>query len=414
MTRPSLKSESQGWAAKSRLTREGLSATAAAACVLCLEGALTIASAQQSWDASVQVAGQHEAQRAKVPEHLTRRWSPLVATTAGGDVAARVARSGTPANVSGGEVARFAAPGLVATETEIPAGNWSPIVTGALGPEAQPADPQAGTPSPPQGPRSAAAEAAGGHGTDAGPLGQGSTEPAPPAPAAVPHAPAVTPPAPAAGSPALAPTTAPAAPGAVRAPAPAAGGAPQTAPGPLPAKPLEALAPDARPAQQYCYNIAEPAADARAAWQAKKIKDMEATLDKRVVELDGKIEELKTWLARRDEFSKRAQEKLVGLYARMRPDASALQLAAMDDETAAAVITKLEPKIASAIMNEIEPERAAKLATIISGAAKIPAAKAPKAAAATPASTTPPAAPSSSSQPTGESETAPPPARTRS
>lgn len=136
--------------------------------------------------------------------------------------------------------------------------------------------------------------------------------------------------------------------------------------------PLDALPPNANGAQQYCFNTVDSAADARFAWQAKKIRDMEAELDKRAQQLEAKTEEYKRWLARRDEFARKAHEKLVGFYSRMRPDAAAVQLAAVDEEMAAAVVTKLETKVASQIMGEMDPERAAKIATIISGAAKIP------------------------------------------
>lgn len=138
------------------------------------------------------------------------------------------------------------------------------------------------------------------------------------------------------------------------------------------ARPLDALPPDATAAQQYCFNTAESASDARVAWQAKKIKDMEAALEARMVVLQQKTEEYKTWLAKRDDFARKAHEKLVAFYAKMKPDAAALQLSAMDEDQAAALLMKLEPKAASLVLAEIEPERAAKIASIISGAARIP------------------------------------------
>ena len=66
------------------------------------------------------------------------------------------------------------------------------------------------------------------------------------------------------------------------------------------------------------------------------------------------------------------------LYAKMRPDAAALHMTAMDDELAAALLTKLEPKVASLVMAEITPEKAAKIAAIISGAARIPPNRRPR------------------------------------
>ena len=81
-----------------------------------------------------------------------------------------------------------------------------------------------------------------------------------------------------------------------------------------------------------------------------------------------------------------------------RSDAAALQLAAMEDETAAALLTKLEAKAASAVMAEMDPERAAKLAGIISGAARIPKPKKPK----------PPAEAGAQGKPQAENSPAPP------
>lgn len=170
-----------------------------------------------------------------------------------------------------------------------------------------------------------------------------------------------------------------------------------------PLTPLDPPPPTASAAQQYCFNTSDSAQDARFAWQAKKIKEMEAELDKRAQQLEAKTEAYKHWLDRRDEFSRKAHEKLVSFYARMRPDAAALQLATVNEEMAAAVMMKLETKVASQILGEMDPERAAKIATIISGSSRVssdrkhaPARSAegsPAGEAATPASATqPPAA----------------------
>jgi flagellar motility protein MotE (MotC chaperone) len=135
------------------------------------------------------------------------------------------------------------------------------------------------------------------------------------------------------------------------------------------ANPPEAA--DARSAREYCVNIADAAADARLAWQKKTLADLEQEIAKRVELLEAKTAEYQRWLARRDEFSKKAQESVVTIYARMRPDAAAAQLVAMDEETAAAVLTKLDPRNASAILNEMDPAQAARLAGTISGAANV-------------------------------------------
>ncbi len=129
--------------------------------------------------------------------------------------------------------------------------------------------------------------------------------------------------------------------------------------------------PPAGLAQDYCNNIGDAAADARFAWQKQTLSAMEKELESRIAVLETRTAEYREWLARRDAFVSKAQESLVRIYARMRPDAAASQLAAMDEETAAAVLTRLEPRNASAILNEMPPGPAVRLTTTIAGAAKV-------------------------------------------
>jgi flagellar motility protein MotE (MotC chaperone) len=136
-------------------------------------------------------------------------------------------------------------------------------------------------------------------------------------------------------------------------------------------KAMDAGAAEASAAQQYCANIADAAADARFAWQKKTLAEIQHELDKRIARLEAKTAEFQSWLARRDEFSKKAHEGLVKIYSSMRPDAAASQLVAMDEETAAAVLTKLNPRNASAILNEMPAAQAARLTGTIAGAARV-------------------------------------------
>ena len=105
-------------------------------------------------------------------------------------------------------------------------------------------------------------------------------------------------------------------------------------------------------ADDYCANIANPAADARFAWQKKTLADMEQEIAKRIALLEEKTAEYQKWLARRDEFSKKANETVLRIYARMRPDAAAVQLAALDEETAAC-----RPDQARAARGQPDPQR---------------------------------------------------------
>lgn len=144
---------------------------------------------------------------------------------------------------------------------------------------------------------------------------------------------------------------------------------------------------DGPASKQYCANISTAAADARFAWQKKALLQTEQEVAKRVVELDQKIAEYQKWLARRDEFSRKAEAVVVNIYGKMKPDAAAQQLAILDEEIAAAVLTKLDARSASAVMNEMEPKRAARLTAIITGAAKGPGGKPPGATPPAPAPT---------------------------
>jgi len=120
----------------------------------------------------------------------------------------------------------------------------------------------------------------------------------------------------------------------------------------------------------YCANIADAAADARFALQKAELANMEKEIEGRLKILEAKRAEYEEWLRRRNEVLEKADETVVAIYSRMRPDAAALQLINMEEEIAAAIIAKLNPRAASAVLNEMEPARAAQLANIITDAPK--------------------------------------------
>jgi flagellar motility protein MotE (MotC chaperone) len=112
----------------------------------------------------------------------------------------------------------------------------------------------------------------------------------------------------------------------------------------------------------YCANIADAAADARFAWQKEQLAALERQVEERIRALEEKRAEYEAWLKRRNEFLAKADESVVAVYAKMRPDAAALQFANMAEDSAAALLTKLNPRTASAILAEMEASRAASLA----------------------------------------------------
>jgi flagellar motility protein MotE (MotC chaperone) len=118
-------------------------------------------------------------------------------------------------------------------------------------------------------------------------------------------------------------------------------------------------------AEKYCRTIAEPAREAKFEWQVKTIADLDAALAERTAALEAKRNEVETWLAKREAFMKLAEEKLVGIYSKMRADAASQQIAELGPITAAALLMKLQPRISSAILNEMPTEKAAQLAALM-------------------------------------------------
>ncbi len=126
--------------------------------------------------------------------------------------------------------------------------------------------------------------------------------------------------------------------------------------------------PDARgqsDVQQFCVNNAALLGDARIAFQTARLTEIETQIRQRLAELEAKKAEYEAWLRKRDEAMKQAADGVVAIYAKMRPEAAALQLAAMDDPVAAAILAKLPSRAAGAILNEMEPGRAARLTRVI-------------------------------------------------
>ena len=172
--------------------------------------------------------------------------------------------------------------------------------------------------------------------------------------------PAITGAVPASETPAPAPAPAPvrpAKPGSVTAP-------------PKPAPPQAAATADNEIAL-FCSNVADPAVDARLAWQLKELEKAENQLRERIAEVEAKRAEYEKWMALRDDFLKKAEAQVVEIYSRMKPDAAATQIAGMADETAAAVLAKLSPRNSSAIFNEMDTARAAHLADLLGGMRRV-------------------------------------------
>lgn len=128
-----------------------------------------------------------------------------------------------------------------------------------------------------------------------------------------------------------------------------------------------APAADGTDVEQFCANIADEAADARFAWEARTLDELRMQIETRTADLEAKRLELEGWVKQRRDFLDQAEASVVAIYSRMRADAAAQQLAAMDETMAAAVLAKLDPRVASTIFNEMDPKRAVSLTKLLGG-----------------------------------------------
>ncbi|AQX20289.1 MotE family protein [Bartonella sp. WD16.2] len=127
--------------------------------------------------------------------------------------------------------------------------------------------------------------------------------------------------------------------------------------------------------ERFCDNIGSQAADARFQLQRQQLQQLRDQIDERVKILEEKRREYEVWLEKRNEFLSMAEDSLVEIISKMRPDAAAAQLALMSDLVAASLVLKLSPKISSAIMNELPPEKSAELTQILVSAQQVSAKK---------------------------------------
>ncbi|MBI0167590.1 MotE family protein [Bartonella sp. M0280] len=124
--------------------------------------------------------------------------------------------------------------------------------------------------------------------------------------------------------------------------------------------------------EKFCGNIDSQAADARFELQSQQLQQLRMQIDDRIKVLEEKRQEYENWLNKRNEFLAKAQDSLVNIISKMRPDAAAAQLALVDDFAAAAIMLKLTPRVSSAIMNELPPEKSANLTKVLVSAQKLP------------------------------------------
>ena len=136
------------------------------------------------------------------------------------------------------------------------------------------------------------------------------------------------------------------------------------------------------PAGLFCNNIREAAREKRYALKERQIRELHAEKTKELTELKERVEkrisalevkraEYEEWVSKRAGFLDRAEDSLVQIYAKMRPDAAASRLEILEDLLAAAILMKLTPAKAGVILNEMKPESAAKITQVIAATGSV-------------------------------------------
>jgi flagellar motility protein MotE (MotC chaperone) len=119
---------------------------------------------------------------------------------------------------------------------------------------------------------------------------------------------------------------------------------------------------------RYCGALAPTASEARAAYQLRRLADLEDQVREEVEKLEKKETAAREWVTRREAMMKNATDDVVAIYSKMTAEAAAAQMADMDEVVAAAVLAKLNPRAASDILAEMPADKAARLSTLLAGA----------------------------------------------
>lgn len=122
--------------------------------------------------------------------------------------------------------------------------------------------------------------------------------------------------------------------------------------------------------REFCTNIADAAKDRRYALQLKELEALKKDIDNRVEQLEAKRAEYEEWLKRREEFMAGAEQGVVDIYSKMKPDAAAERLADVEPMLAAAILMKLNTRQAGIILNEMNRKAAADLTGIMAAASR--------------------------------------------
>jgi flagellar motility protein MotE (MotC chaperone) len=133
---------------------------------------------------------------------------------------------------------------------------------------------------------------------------------------------------------------------------------------PKPAAPLPDKSADPG-VSRYCANVAPVAAEARIAWETRRLNELDAEIKQRIADLEKTEAETRDWVSKREALLNSATDDVVSIYGKMDPEAAATQLSTMDEPIAVSILHKLNVRAASAILDQMDAARAARLTSLI-------------------------------------------------
>ena len=133
----------------------------------------------------------------------------------------------------------------------------------------------------------------------------------------------------------------------------------------------ETVAPSPALAKDYCAAFVKEAENARESRQKVELDALNATLDKKLAEINEKTAELEKWVTQREAIQSEATAAVLKIYDAMDPTISSQEIAKLDLVAAASILRKMKPKKASDILKEMPPATAARIVAIISSEANL-------------------------------------------
>jgi flagellar motility protein MotE (MotC chaperone) len=124
-------------------------------------------------------------------------------------------------------------------------------------------------------------------------------------------------------------------------------------------------------ARDYCAAFVSEAEKARESRQKVELDDLNATLDKKLAEINEKTALLEKWVSQREAIMAEATTSVLKIYETMDPTVAAQEIAKLDLVGASAIIRKMKPAKASDILKEMPPATAARIVAVISSEANL-------------------------------------------